>query len=753
MRALLLVAILIVGLAGPALAQSASSPNAAAALATAAKTAPAAKPAIPTDDLQNLVTTLQNDKQRAQLIGQLQALIAAQKGAASAKTAAPPSVETAAQGIVADLAGKFETIGGQMLDIVGIARGAPKAVDWLAAQATSPTARPLWLGALAQFAFIFAAAAIVAFVLGRLLRQTRARVAARRGEQFGRWLAQFVAMLVLALVPIALFATVGTLLLAVLNPAWPARPIAAVSIAAILRAQAVLAVAWTILLSATHPYFLRLGEESRTYLCIWVRRFTVWAVYGFALAALAATLRAPAAIEDLIQRLTTIVLAGLAIVFILQNQAAVTAFLRADADQPRTGTVRMIRLALADTWHILAIVYILGAFGSYLVDLHGGVSFVLRATAVSVAVLIGAGIAMRLIHVLNRRGFELTGDMRGRFPGLEVRANRYLPALVFVVSAVIYVLAIVLLLQAWGIDVIGWLELQSVRHILGSLASIALVVIIAVAVWELVNAAVERALLGGSAARQAQVSARLRTLLPLARSTVLIAIVTMAGIIVLSQLGVDIGPLLAGAGIIGIAVGLGSQQLVRDIINGMFILMENTVAIGDYVDVGGGHAGNVEELSIRSMRLRDGNGAVHTVPFSSVTMVVNTNRGVGNATVSASIALGEDVDRAARILAEIATAMRQEPVFKQQMLSDLQYWGVDKVDGSSVTLVGQIVCTDGGRWPVQREFNRRVMQRFQADGIALAVPTQAVVVREPKTENRGAVAPQVTPLRAPRDRG
>lgn len=752
MRALFVVAVFVCALAGPASAQSVSSPTAAAAL-TATAAAPASAGTVPAADLQNLLTTLQNDKQRAQLIGQLQALIAAQKATAT-KTAATPSVETEAQGIVANLAGKFETIGAEMLDIVDIARGAPKAVDWLDAQASSPATRAQWLTALTQLAIIFAAAAIAAFLAGRLLRPARARIGLRRSEHVGRWLAQFIAMLVLALIPIAVFATVGTLVLAALNPAWPARPIAAVTIAAILHAQAVLAAAWTILLSPAYLYFLRLGEESRTYLYIWARRFTLWTVYGFALAALAATLRAPAAIVDLILRLSTIVLAGLAIVFILQNQAAVTAFLRDDADPPRTTAVRMIRSALADTWHILAIVYILGAFGSYLIDLHGGISFVLRATAISIVVLIGAGIAMRLIHVLNRRGFELTGDMRGRFPGLETRANRYLPTLVFVISVVIYVLAIMLLLQAWGIDVIGWLELQSVRHMLGSLASIALVVVIAVAVWELVNAAVERALVGGSAARQAQVSARLRTLLPLIRSTLLIAIITMAGIIVLSQLGVDIGPLLAGAGIIGIAVGLGSQQLVRDVINGLFILMENTVAVGDYVDVGGGHAGNVEELSIRSMRLRDGNGAVHTVPFSSVTMVVNTNRGIGNATVNVSIALGEDVDRAGRILAEIATAMRQEPVFKQQMLSDLQYWGVDKIDGSSVTLVGQIVCTDSGRWPVQREFNRRVVQRFQAEGIALAVPTQALIVREAEPESPATqTPPQVTPFRAPRDRG
>ncbi|MGH6982585.1 MAG: mechanosensitive ion channel domain-containing protein, partial [Stellaceae bacterium] len=391
----------------------------------------------------------------------------------------------------------------------------------------------------------------------------------------------------------------------------------------------------------------------------------------------------------------------------------------------------------------------------YFVDLHGGVGFVLRATLASIAVLIGAGLATRFIHHLDRRGFELTAEMRWRYPGLQARANRYLPALIFVVSSLVHILAIMLLLQAWGSDVIGWFELQSVRRAFGGLVSIGIVVVIAIAIWELINAAVERTLAGGDVARHAQLGARLRTLLPLVRTTVLIAIVTMAAFIVLSQLGVNIAPLLAGAGIIGIAVGLGSQQLVRDIINGLFILIENTLTVGDNVDVGGGHVGVVEEISIRSMRLRDGSGAVHTIPFSAVAAVINANCGIGNASVSVNIALGEDVERARRILADIATTMRQEPQFKFQMLSDLQYWGVDKVDGSAVTLVGQIVCTDGGRWPVQREFNRRAMEQFQADGIALAVPTQAVVVRGPDeaAESRRGGPPQVTPFRAPRERG
>ncbi|HXE17265.1 MAG TPA: mechanosensitive ion channel domain-containing protein [Stellaceae bacterium] len=285
-------------------------------------------------------------------------------------------------------------------------------------------------------------------------------------------------------------------------------------------------------------------------------------------------------------------------------------------------------------------------------------------------------------------------------------------------------------------EALGWLELQSVRHLLGTIASIALVILIALLVWALVSAAIRRGLARADMARHGVSGARLRTLLPLARTTVLIAIVTMAAFIVLSQLGVDIAPLLAGAGIVGIAVGFGSQQLVHDIINGLFILIENTVTVGDWVDVGGGHVGRVEDMSIRSMTLRDGSGALHTVPFSTVAAVVNTNRGIGNAAIAVTIAPGQDIDRAASLLGEIAAAMREDAAFKYQMLSDFQLWGVDKVEGTGVTILGQIVCTDGGRWPVQREFNRRMAQRFAAEGIAFAVPTQSLILRDPEAVPR-----------------
>jgi small-conductance mechanosensitive channel len=222
-------------------------------------------------------------------------------------------------------------------------------------------------------------------------------------------------------------------------------------------------------------------------------------------------------------------------------------------------------------------------------------------------------------------------------------------------------------------------------------------------------------------------AARLRTFLPMLRTSLLAVILTVVALTALSELGVNIAPLLAGAGIIGIAIGFGSQKLVQDLITGLFLLLENAMQVGDTVTVSG-LTGVVENLSIRTIRLRAGDGSVHIVPFSSVTSVTNTNRGIGNAAISVSVDYNEDVDHVGEVLKEIVAEMRKEPRFNSMIRSDLDLWGVDKVDATMVTIAGQIQCTDSGRWPVQREFYRRMKKRFQETGIEIARPPSATVV-------------------------
>jgi small-conductance mechanosensitive channel len=155
--------------------------------------------------------------------------------------------------------------------------------------------------------------------------------------------------------------------------------------------------------------------------------------------------------------------------------------------------------------------------------------------------------------------------------------------------------------------------------------------------------------------------------------------------------------------------------------------------VGDNVTVSG-LSGVVENLSVRTIRLRAGDGSVHIIPFSSVTSVTNVNRGLGNASVAVSVPYDEDTDRVAAELTGIVADMRKEPALSAMMLSDFQLWGVDKVDGAAVTVAGQVVCTDSGRWAVQREFNRRMKRRFQELGIRIFNPVQTITLSIPAVQ-------------------
>ena len=361
------------------------------------------------------------------------------------------------------------------------------------------------------------------------------------------------------------------------------------------------------------------------------------------------------------------------------------------------------------------------------------------------AVLVVARLfAIGALGVLDRL-FRVNRDFASRFPGLESRANRYYPLLRALVSLAIAWVGAVALLEVWGVDAIAWYRGNAFGGRLASaLTTIAIAAAVGAAVWEAVNAAMDYRLDRLDHDLRIGRAARIRTLLPMLRTALLISILVVFALTVLSEIGVNTAPLLAGAGIVGIAIGFGSQKLVQDLITGLFLLLENAIQVGDFVTVAG-LSGSVENLSIRTLRLRAGDGSVHIVPFSSVTTVTNANRGIGNAAVSVTVPFEEDPDRVGQTLKQIVSDMRKEAPFKSEMLSDLQLWGVDKVDGASTTIVGQIVCTDGGRWDVQREFNRRLKQTFQSQGIHMAQPSAPIVINQQFTPAPAAEPPLESP--------
>jgi len=192
-------------------------------------------------------------------------------------------------------------------------------------------------------------------------------------------------------------------------------------------------------------------------------------------------------------------------------------------------------------------------------------------------------------------------------------------------------------------------------------------------------------------------------------------------LIVLSKVGVNIAPLLAAAGVLGLAVGFGSQQLVKDLITGFFILLEDVFSVGDVIKVGE-RAGLVEEVSIRTVRLRDLAGTVHTIPFSTIDSVSNLTKEFAFHVFDIGVAYREDVDQVMDTLREIGSEMRADPHFGDLILDDLEVFGLDAFGDSALVIKGRIKTRPIKQWDVGREFNRRVKSRFAELNIEIPFP-------------------------------
>ncbi|MDH3911148.1 MAG: mechanosensitive ion channel, partial [Rhodospirillales bacterium] len=313
-----------------------------------------------------------------------------------------------------------------------------------------------------------------------------------------------------------------------------------------------------------------------------------------------------------------------------------------------------------------------------------------------------------------------------RFPTLEERANRYLFVVHRVSKTVVNVLAALVLLQIWGLDIAGWLFSETGRVVAARLATILLILAGAWVVWEVVSSSVQRYLEDRDEAGGAKhLSARMRTLLPLFRNTVRVVLVVFVVLTVLSELGVNIAPLLAGAGVIGLAIGFGAQTLVKDVITGVFILLEETIAVGDVVTLGS-NTGVVEGLTIRTVRLRDLTGTVHTVPFGDVTSVLNLTKDFSFAIIDVGVAYREDIDEVIEVLKQIGAEVQADETYGPLILEPLEVLGLDSFGDSSVNIRVRFKTLPIKQWMVRREFNRRMKRRFDELGIEIPFPHQTL---------------------------
>jgi small-conductance mechanosensitive channel len=395
---------------------------------------------------------------------------------------------------------------------------------------------------------------------------------------------------------------------------------------------------------------------------------------------------------------------------------------------------------LADSWSFVATFVIVAMWLLWSAGAENGFQHVLQVFAWSAAVIVCASlVSIFVLGAIDRAFIENTENKRaqlGQSSGsgdilAESAAKNTYHLLVYrAVSTLIGIVAFIALLQVWGVDTLSWFESGSVgRRLASAVATIAVTCMMAFMAWEALNRAMCQRIDQWTEVGDAARAARLRTLVPMLRATVFFIIGLIVLLAALNQLGITIAPLLAGASIIGVALGFGSQKLVQDFITGLFLLMENAIQVGDFITVAD-VSGSVEHLSIRTVRLRASDGALHVVPFSSVSTVTNVNRGIGNASVRVSVTADSDVDKVLEAITSVGEEMRADPRFKDLILADVDIWGVDQIDGSMITILGQIRTLDRGRWPVQRGFNRLILQRFRERGIQFANPQKRQVVAQ-----------------------
>jgi small-conductance mechanosensitive channel len=377
------------------------------------------------------------------------------------------------------------------------------------------------------------------------------------------------------------------------------------------------------------------------------------------------------------------------------------------------------RRRLASIWHYPALFYILALWVAW----AGGVPHAFGVLLRVVLYFMAALFLGRLGWSGSDRGLErIFPDPKGRelrHPNLVGRARAYNPLIRTLIRIIIGIAVLAVILMGWGIRLLPWLLRNPIsRSLLFALIWVVVIIAIALVIWEIANNWLDGRIEQLSDAGKTRQALRLRTLAPILKATIGTVIGLLAGLFSLNRIGVNAAPLLAGAGVLGIAIGFGSQKLVQDIITGLFLLLEDTMQVGDVVTLAG-MSGTVERLSIRTIRLRGGDGSVNIIPFSAVTTVTNQTRDFGTAQISVGISYEENVDHACAVLMDIARQMRAEPTWGSMMRDDLQINGLDQLGASALMITGQIRTGPGQHWAVRREFNRRMVQRFAVEHIEI----------------------------------
>lgn len=711
--------------------------------AVAQNTLPAQAGATPVSAAQ-LADLLENEQARKQLIEQLRSQAPATQQDTSAARQVPVATDNPDDSLPRRVADSTQIFLTTLLNDMGAAASAVGAMA--RGEGTAGVSMAHWKTALINFALVIAAT-IISFVLLRLLASRvfsfinrwagqPPPVAGRRrvGSATLRKIAAVIGALIVDIIAIVLAGIVGYgVALAVAGPDQSVGTFDSLFVNAFVAVEIAKAFVRTVF--ATRFPQLRLfdmPDDVARYWNAWLCRLVGISGYGMLVVVPVTTALFTAALGNLIGLLIMLGMYIYAVRVIWTNRTLIRGRLVGRATHASTTFFATMLRLLAHVWHILAIIYFTVLLVVSQVDPVEALPFMARATVQSVvAIALGLLVSAILTAILSRP-IRLSDDMRSRLPLLELRLNSYVPATLKGLRFITLVLVLLFVLDAWrAFDLSAWVMSEPGRAAISVVIHVAIILLFAALAWT-ITASIIESRLSGTGTRAP--SAREKTLLSLFRNAALIVIVTMTILILLSQIGINIGPLIAGAGVVGLAIGFGAQKLVQDIITGIFIQLENGMNVNDVVQAGGVF-GTVEKMTIRSVGIRTMDGGYHLIPFSSVDVVANHMRDFSYHLGEYTIAHRENVDDAIEHLRAAFAELMHDEILSPEILEDITIPGVTALNERGVTIRVLIKTTPGMQWAVQRGYNRLVKKHFNAANIELPYPHTVVYFGQDKDGN------------------
>lgn len=330
--------------------------------------------------------------------------------------------------------------------------------------------------------------------------------------------------------------------------------------------------------------------------------------------------------------------------------------------------------------------------------------------------------------------------IRDRYGLVHDRFRLYARIVRYIGYAIVAALTLYSIGLIWDLADSSVLLGEASRSFLINFTNIAVIVMVAIGIWEVINTAIEsylRALDGPN-------YARMRTIIPIARNILFIVFALLFSLVLLSEIGINVLPLLAGAGVVGIAVGFGAQTMVKDFLTGFTIILEDLIQVGDVAKLGD-KIGVVEKITMRKVQLRDLAGIVYTVPFSEISIVENWTKDFSYYVFDVGIAYRENIDEVMNHLRSVDAEMREDEAFRNLILEPLEILGVDRFADSAVIIKARIKTLPVKQWIVGREFNRRMKITFDKYNIEIPFPHQTVYFGTDKSGHAPAAPVTILP--------